>query len=189
MHLERRRYCSGVTRETPEQQVEWLTDEPVTIPWPDEGGPFVLGAHLARVNGKVVLAGLTISSFTEEDGVRRPGPQGVREVDYAAIRSLKVTQIADAARLMRAVSAAMDSPAAREAVREVLSQNTSPPPSAALERVAELYAEALSRGGWDARRPAVYVHRRLTETGVEVTPGTVRGQIHRARQRGLIPPR
>lgn len=189
MRLERRRYCSGVTRETPEQQVEWLTDEPVTIPWPDEGGPFVLSAHLARVDGKVILAGLTISSFVDEDGTRVPGPQGVREIDYNAIRSLKVTQIADAARLMRAVSAVTSDPAAQAAAREVLGKHNEPPPSAALQRVAELYAEALSRGGWDARRPAVYVHTRLTEAGVDVTPGTVRGQIHRARQRGLIPSR
>lgn len=169
--------------------MEWLTDEPVTLPWPDEGGPYVIGAQLARVNGKVILAGLTINSFTEENGVRTPAPHGVREIDYNAIRSLKVTQIADAARLFVAVSAASDDPAAREAVRSVLSSNPEPPPSAALERVAHLYAEALSRGGWDARRPAVYVHKRLVEAGMEVTPGTVRGQIHRARARGLIPPK
>lgn len=169
--------------------MQWLTDEPVTIPWPDEGGPFVLGAHLARVDGKVILAGLTISSFTDRDGVRTPGPHGVREIDYNAIRSLKVTQIADAARLLRAVTAATDTPAAMHAVRDVLSRNTEPPPSAALQRVADLYAEALAQGGTDARRPAVYVHKKLTEAGLQVTPGTVRGQIHRARQRGLIPQR
>ena len=184
-----RRYCSGVTRETPEQQVEWLTDQPVTIPWPEEGGPFILSAHLARVNGKVILAGLTISSFTEQGGVRSPGPQGIQEIDYNAVRSLKVTQITDAARLMRAVSVATSDPAAQAAAREVLSKSDERPPSAALQRVAELYAEALARGGWDARRPAVYVHQRLAEAGVDVTPGTVRGQIHRARQRGLIPSR
>lgn len=167
--------------------MEWLTDEPVSIPWPDEGGPFVIGAHLARVNGKVILAGLSISSFTDEAGVRAPGPQGVREIDYAAIRSLKVTQIADAARLLRAVSTATADPAARAAVRELLHRNDEPPPSPALQRVAELYAEALARGGWDARRPAVYVHKKLTESGADITPGTVRGQIHRARQKGLIP--
>jgi hypothetical protein len=32
----------------------------------------------------------------------------------------------------------------------------------------------------------VYVHARLAEQGVEVTAGTVRGQIHRARRKGLI---
>jgi hypothetical protein len=178
-----------VTPDAPEQQVEWLTEQPVTIPWPDEDGPFVLGAHLARVDGKVMLVGLSITSFTATADERTPGPHGLREIDYAAVRSLKVSEIATAAKLLRALQQANPhQQASRDAVRGLLNRSEEPAPSAALERVAQLYAEALSRGGWDARRPAVYVHRRLVESGTDVTPGTVRGQIHRARSRGLIPP-
>jgi hypothetical protein len=54
--------------------------------------------------------------------------------------------------------------------------------------VAELYLQAVAAGGDSARRPSIYVHQALVEEGQDVTLNTARGQIHRARVKGLIPP-
>jgi hypothetical protein len=54
--------------------------------------------------------------------------------------------------------------------------------------VAELYHQAIGAGGDSARRPSIYVHEALVEQGSDVTLNTVRGQLHRARVKGLIPP-
>ena len=193
---------------TPSQEVEWLTpapdSTPVHLPWPDQDGPFLLTCHLARVEGRTVLVGLDIRSFTlDTDGTPTPGPAGLTEVNHPALRSLRAGEIAEAARarLAALLGAQTGSPSWDTSVRTAASRTfqalTSPdrprptgfrPASAQLQRVAELYLQALAAGGESARKPSIYVHHALAEEGSDITLNAVRGQIHRARTKGLIPP-
>lgn len=198
---ERRRPAPGA------QEVEWLTPAPdgtpVVLPWPDENGPFLLTCHLARVNGRTMLVGLDVRSFTTDDGDPAAGPRGLVEVNHPALRSLRAGEIAEAARakLAAMVAATAGSSSWDAAVREAAARRfgvlTTPnksrvagvrPASEQLRRVAELYLRAIAAGGDAARRPSIYVHHALSDDGMEVSLNTVRGQIHRARVKGLIPP-
>ena len=193
----------------PHQEVEWLTPAPdgtpVQLPWPQENGPLLLTCHLARVNGRTMLVGLDVRSFTEpeqSDSDPTAGPHGLVEVNHPALRSLRAGEIAEAARARLAAILATQSNApswteqARAAAARQYERLTSPdrpqptgfrPASEQLQRVAELYLQAIAAGGDSARRPSIYVHHALTEDGMDVTLNTVRGQIHRARVKGLIP--
>ncbi len=193
------------------QEVEWLTpapdDTPVVLRWPDANGPFLLTCHLARVDGRTMLVGLDVRSFTEGaaegDDAPVPGPAGLAEVNHAALRSLRAGEIAEAARAKLAALVAGQSGAngwddsVRQAAARTFEVLTSPnrsrtsahrPASEQLQRVAELFLQAIAAGGDSARRPSIYVHHALTQEGVDVSLNTVRGQIHRARVKGLIPP-
>ena len=194
---------------TPRQEVEWLTPapggSPVELAWPDPDGPFLLTCHLARVDGRTMLVGLDIRSFTtaptSADGARRPVGDALAEVNHPALRSLRAGEIAEAARAKLAALLATTShsrsvdKAARQAAARTFETLTAPsrpratgprPASSQLERVAELFNQAVAAGGDSARRPSVYVHQALVEDGQDVTLNTVRGQIHRARVKGLI---
>lgn len=189
------------------QEVEWLTPAPdgtpVELTWPDETGPFTLTCHLARVDGRTILVGVDVRSFTQNpDGTPRPGEAGLVEVNHPALRSLRAGEIAEAARAKlaallatKAASRSLDK-ATREAAARTFESLTTPSrsrrsaPRAAssqLERVAELFNQAVAAGGDSGRRPSIYVHQALIEDGQDVTLNTVRGQIHRARVKGLIP--
>ena len=195
---------------TPHQEVEWLTPAPdgtpVQLPWPDENGPFLLTCHLAYVEGRTVLVGLDVRSFTlDADGTPAPGPGGLVEVNHPALRSLRAGEIAEAARVRLAAMLGAQSTSGADAwnerVQTAASRKfaalTSPdkprptgfrPASEQVQRVAELYLQAIAAGGDAARRPSIYVHHALAAEGSEISLNTVRGQIHRARVKGLIPP-
>jgi hypothetical protein len=193
---------------TPAQRVDWLTPAPdgtpVVIDWPEEGGPFELTCHLAQVDGRTMLVGLDIRSFRQDAaGVPVPGPAGLAEVNHPVLRSLRAGEIAEAARVRLAAELAAQSRSRRSTGQErqtagrryaaVTAPKASRPtgyraPSAQLETVADLFNAALAAGGDQARRPSIYVHAALAATGSDITLNTVRGQIHRARVRGLIPP-
>lgn len=193
---------------TPVQEVEWLTPAPdgtpVELSWPGEEGPFVVACHLARVDGRTLLVGLDVRSFhLDDDGTARPVGSGLVEVNHPALRSLRAGEIAEAARAKLAALLATSSRsrsldrAAREAAARTFESLTAPsrprptggrPASSQLERVADLFNHAVAAGGDSARRPSVHVHTALVEQGQDVSLNTVRGQIHRARVKGLIPP-
>ena len=193
---------------TPHQEVEWLTPAPdgtaVQLPWPDQDGPYLLTCHLAHIDGRTQLVGLDIRSFsTDADGKPTPGPAGLVEVNHPALRSLRAGEIAEAARarLAAVLGAQSGSDSWNEYVRGAASRKfqalTSPdkprptgfrPASAQLQRVAELYLQAIAAGGESARKPSIFVHHALAEEGSDITLNAVRGQIHRARTKGLIPP-
>ena len=192
----------------PAQEVEWLTPAPdgtpVELAWPEADGPFTLTCHLARVDGRTMLVGLDVRSFhTTPDGDPVPGQGGLVEINHPALRSLRAGEIAEAARAKlaallatRSTSRSLDKATRAAAARtfESLTTPSSPrrhrprPPSSQLERVAELFNAALAAGGDAARRPSIHVHQALVGDGQDVTLNTVRGQIHRARVKGLIPP-
>jgi hypothetical protein len=190
------------------QEVEWLTPAPddgsVVLRWPDEDGPFLLTCHIARVDGRTMLVGLDVRSFTTDAGgsAPSPGPHGVTEVNHRVLRSLRAGEIMEAARAKLAALVSAQSGGAgwdasvRQAAARTFEVLTSPNPSRAgahrpaseqLQRVAELYLQAIAAGGDSARRPSIYVHHALTQDGLDVSLNTVRGQIHRARVKGLIP--
>lgn len=198
-------------RPTPEaQEVEWLTPAPdgtpVVLPWPDENGPYLLTCHLARVDGRTALVGLDVRTFhspTADGETPAPGPAGLVEVNHPALRSLRAGEIAEAARakLAALVAATAGASGWDDSVREAAARRfevlTSPnksrvsgvrPASDQLQRVAALYLEAIASGGDSAKRPSIYVHHALSEAGMDVSLNTVRGQLHRARVKGLIPP-
>jgi hypothetical protein len=195
----------GGRSRTPNQEVEWLTPAPdgtaVQIPWPDPDGPYLLTCHLAHVDGRTMLVGLDVRSFTQAESGPEPGPQGLVEVNHPALRSLRAGEIAEAARArLAAVLAGQTGESwddrVQAAARRRFESLTSPdrprptgmrPASAQLERVAELYLQAIAAGGDAARRPSIYVHHALAEEGSKITLNAVRGQIHRARVKGLIP--
>lgn len=190
------------------QEVEWLTPAPdgtaVQLPWPDEDGPFLLTCHLAHVDGRTQLVGLDVRSFSlDDDGTPVPGPAGLVEVNHPALRSLRAGEIAEAARArLAAILGAQSGPTSwdsyvRSAASRKFAALTSPdrprpsgqrPASAQLQRVAELFLQAIAAGGESARKPSLYVHHALAEEGSDITLNAVRGQIHRARVKGLIPP-
>jgi hypothetical protein len=200
---------TDTTRRNPvRQDVEWLTPAPngaqVDLAWPTEDGPLTLTCHLARVDGRTILVGLDVRSFaTAADGTPLPGHDDLVEVNHAALRSLRAGEIAEAARAKLAGLLASTSrsrsvdKATREAAARTFESLTAPsrpratgarPASSQLEHVAELYLQAVAAGGDSARRPSIYVHQALVEEGMDVTLNTARGQIHRARVKGLIPP-
>lgn len=202
-------------RET-KQEIDWLTPDQVSgevrLPWPDEGGPFELTVHVARVDGRAIVVGLDIRSFryVPPSGDRLPVNRetGLVEVNHPALRSLRPGEIAEAARREIAVRAAMflhgnsieygtpeqDAQARRDYERRlaaVSEPGAARPPvrtgdTERLQMVASLYREALAAGGDAARRPARYVEEQLRATGQEVTSTQVRGQIYRARKAGLL---
>lgn len=191
----------------PDQEVEWLTPAPdgttVELPWPDENGPFTLTCHLALVDGRTLLVGLDVRSFHLAGDQPVAGPAGLVEVNHPALRSLRAGEIAEAARaklaaeLAAQASSRKGSAADRAAAAARLDILTAPrasrpsgfrPASTQLEKVAEIYRQVIAAGGDHARRPSIYVHQALTEQGSDITLNTVRGQIHRARVKGLIPP-
>jgi len=193
---------------TPHQEVEWLTPAPdgtaVQLPWPDENGPYLLTCHLASVEGRTVMVGLDVRSFTlDAHGNPTPGPAGLVEVNHPALRSLRAGEIAEAARARLAAMLGTQAGAeswddyVRAAASRKFAALTSPdrprptgfrPASTQVQRVAELYLQAIAAGGDAARRPSIYVHHALAEEGSDISLNTVRGQIHRARVKGLIPP-
>jgi len=192
---------------TPLQEVEWLTPAPdgtaVQLPWPDANGPFLLTCHLVHVDGRTQLVGLDIRSFAlDASGTPVPGPAGLVEVNHPALRSLRAGEIAEAARarlaaLVGAQSGATWDEYVRAAASRTSEALTSPdrprptgfrPASAQLQRVADLFLQAIAAGGDSARKPSIYVHHALAEAGSDITLNAVRGQIHRARVKGLIPP-
>jgi hypothetical protein len=190
------------------QEVEWLTPAPdgtpVQLPWPDESGPFLLTCHLAHVDGRTQLVGLDIRSFSlDDDGNPVPGPAGLVEVNHPALRSLRAGEIAEAARARLAALLGAQSGSeswdayVRSAASRKFAALTSPdrprptgqrPASPQLQRVAELFLQAIAAGGEAARKPSLYVHHALAEEGSDISLNAVRGQIHRARVKGLIPP-
>ena len=189
------------------QEVEWLTPAPdgtpVELAWPDPDGPFTLTCHLARVEGRTMLVGLDVRCFTTTpDGDPVPGEAGLAEINHPALRSLRAGEIAEAARAKLAAilatqarSRSLDKAARRSAAATFASLTTPSAPrarprpaSSQLERVADLFNAAVAAGGDSARRPSIYVHQALAADGQDVTLNTVRGQIHRARVKGLIPP-
>jgi hypothetical protein len=200
------------------QEVEWLTPAPdgapVVLRWPDENGPLLLTCHLARVDGRTMLVGLDVRTFTTDGATpgdtapagslgATPGPKGLTELNHIALRSLRAGEIAEAARatLVAMVAATAGSSSWDESVRAAAARRvevlTSPnksrdagvrPVSDQLQRVAELYLRAVAAGGDTARRPSVHVYRALIKDGTDVSLNTVRGRIHRARVKGLIPP-
>lgn len=188
--------------------VQWLTPAPdgtpVKIAWPEADGPLMLTCHLARVDGRTMLVGLDVRSFSvTDDGTPVPGEAGLVEINHPALRSLRAGEIAEAARAKLAAllatqsrSRSLDKAARQDAARtfESLTAPNRPrpgggrPTSGQLELVADLFNRAVAAGGDSARRPSIYVHQALVEDGQDVTLNTVRGQIHRARVKGLIPP-
>ena len=188
-------------------QADWLTPAPdgtaVQLPWPDETGPFLLTCHLAVVDGRTQMVGLDIRSFeSSDDGTPAPGPRGLAEVNHPVLRSLRAGEIAEAARLRLAAELTSQArsrrgtPAQREEAQRRYSVLSAPQPtrptghrpaSAQLEKVAELFLQALAAGGETAKAPSLYVHHALASQGSDITLNAVRGQIHRARQKGLIP--
>lgn len=101
----------------------------VSFPWPEEGGPWVVRADVALVDGRRVVVGLHLTSYTvedDEDGatLRIPGPHGLTEVTHAVVRGLKMGQMADTARMMlapnHAPSSASDPTKVRAWVKEWL---------------------------------------------------------------------
>ena len=186
--------------------VDWLTPAPdgttVELPWPDENGPFLLTCHLAQVDGRAQLVGLDVRSFVQSGEELKPGPHGLAEVNHAMLRSLRAGEIAESARLKLAAELASQSRSRRgttvqreEAGRRYVSltapQPSRPsgfrPASEQLEKVAELFKEALAAGGEAATKPSLYVHHALAAEGSQISLNAVRGQIHRARQKGLVP--
>ncbi len=187
------------------QEIEWLTPAPdgttVQLPWPEEDGPLLLTCHLARVDGRTMLVGLDVRSFMETDEGIEPGPVGLVEINHPALRTLRAGEIAEAARARLAAELAAQarsrrgSAADRKDAAQRFASLTSPqrarpkgarPASSQLERVAQLWHQAVAAGGDSARRPSIYVHKALTDEGMDVTLNTVRGQIHRARSKGLL---
>ena len=189
-----------------EQDVDWLTPAPdgstVELAWPDADGPFLLTCHLAAVDGRTILVGLDVRSFRETSSGIEQGPQGILEVNHPALRSLRAGEIAEAARAKLAAELAAQArsrkltPTQRAEAQRRFGELTSPsrprptghrPASPQLEKVAQLYAQALASGGESARKPSLFVHHALAAEGSDITLNAVRGQIHRARQKGLIP--
>ncbi len=199
---------SSQQRSTGGQRIEWLTPAPdgttVELPWPDADGPFLLTCHLASVDGRTLLVGLDVRSFRQAGhSGAEPGPHGLVEVNHPALRSLRAGEIAEAARAKLAAELSVQSRSrkASAADRELaagrfrtLTLPSAPnpsgqrPASAQLEKVADLYLRAVAAGGDSARRPSIYVHQALASEGSSITLNAVRGQIHRARVKGLIPP-
>lgn len=191
----------------PTSDVDWLTPTPdgtpVEIPWPEESGPFVLTCHLALVDGRAELVGLDVRSFTlSASGAPASGPSGLAEVNHPVLRSLRAGEIAEAARLRLAAELASQarsrrgSAEQRDEAKRRYTALTSPAParpsgyrpaSEQLEKVAALFHEALAAGGDAAKAPSLYVHLSLSAEGSDITLNAVRGQIHRARQKGLVP--
>jgi hypothetical protein len=186
-------------------EVEWLTPAPdgtpVVLRWPDENGPLLLTCHLAYVNGRSTLVGLDIRSFVETPEGPVPGPLGLSEVNHPMLRSLRAGEIAEAARAKLAAELAAQvrsrkvGAEGRDQAKRRFDQLTAPqrarptgarPASSRLERVAQLYNEIVAVGGDQARRPSIYVHQALADEGVDVTLNTVRGQLHRAKVKGLL---
>jgi hypothetical protein len=171
--------------------IDWLTPgpdgKPVTLRWPNETGPYLLTCHLARVRGRVTLVGLDVRTFTADN---TPGPGGLADVNHPALRSLRAGEIAEAARarLAAARAATGDQEGAAELTAPGPPQSRPQTPGDALRVVASLHAAAVAAGGDSARRPAIYVHRTLVDDGEDVSLAAVRGRIHRARVKGLIPP-
>ncbi|MBK6872649.1 MAG: hypothetical protein IPG94_15145 [Kineosporiaceae bacterium] len=202
----RSRRTRPATPVQPAPDVEWLTPAPdgshVELAWPEADGPYTLTCHLARVDGRTMLVGLDIRSFTlDADGEPVPGTGGLVEVNHPALRSLRAGEIAEAARATLAVLLATKATSralskdARQAAARTLETLTAPsrpgalsrPAGSQLEKVAGLFNQAVAAGGDSARRPSIYVHQALVEEGQDVSLNTVRGQIHRARVKGLIP--
>lgn len=195
------------TSPAPAQEVEWLTPAPdgtpVELAWPQADGPFTLTCHLARVDGRTMLVGLDVRCFAvDAEGTPIPGPAGLVEINHPALRSLRAGEIAEAARATlaallatRSTSRSLDKDT-RQAAARTYATLTAPnraqkrprPAGSQLERVAALFNQAVAAGGDATRRPSIYVHQALVEDGQDVTLNTVRGQIHRARVKGLIPP-
>ncbi|GLY18014.1 hypothetical protein Kisp01_50280 [Kineosporia sp. NBRC 101677] len=186
-------------------EVEWLTPTPdgtpVVLRWPDENGPFLLTCHLAQVDGRSTLVGLDIRSFIEGPEGLEPGPLGLSEVNHPMLRSLRAGEIAEAARLHLAAELAAQARSrklgaeGREQAKHRFDQLTAPqraraggarPASSQLERVAAIYNEIVAAGGDGARRPSIYVHQALVNEGQDVSLNTVRGQLHRAKAKGLL---
>jgi hypothetical protein len=125
------------------------------------------------------------------------------EVNHHALRSLRIADITETARarLAATLATARTSRTVDKATREHAARTydtlTAPnrprplkdriPPSSHLQRVADLFLEARAAGGDSARRPTIYVHQALNRDGVDVSLTAVRGQVHRARVKGLIP--
>jgi hypothetical protein len=186
--------------------VDWLTPAPdgttVELPWPEENGPFLLTCHLAQVDGRAQLVGLDVRSFVEAGGELKPGPQGLAEVNHAMLRSLRAGEVAESARVKLAAELASQSRSRRgtsdqrEEAGRRFAALTAPQPSRPsgfrpaseqLEKVAQLFKEALAAGGEAAKKPSLYVHHALASEGSDITLNAVRGRIHRARRRGLVP--
>jgi hypothetical protein len=190
------------------QEVQWLTPAPdgtpVHLPWPAPDGPFLLTCDLAQVDGRTMLVGLDMRCLSlDADGGPTPGPRGLLEVNHPALRSLRAGEIAEAARARLAATLAARSgtgswddlvgATAHRTFEALTSPNRSRPTGARpaspqLQRVAQLYLRAVAAGGDAARRPSNHVYNALREEGSDVSLNTVRGQIHRARVKGLIPP-
>jgi hypothetical protein len=188
------------------KQVEWLTPTPagttVELPWPDADGPFLLTCHLAQIDGRTLLVGLDVRSFRQSGpGAAVPGPRGLVEVNHPALRSLRAGEIAEAARAKLAADLSTQSKsrrasaADRQKAARAYQALTSPapanptgqrPPSSQLEKVADLYNQAIATGGDHARRPAIHIYQALTANGAAISISAVRGQIHRARIKGLL---
>jgi len=185
--------------------VDWLTPTPdgtlVVLPWPDEDGPLLLTCHLAQVNGRTMLVGLDVRSFTDSPDGPRPGPSGLVEINHPMLRSLRAGEITEAARARLAADLAGQARSrklgadGREQARRRFDQLTTPqrsrptgsrPASSQLEKVADLYNGFVAAGGDQARRPSIYVHQALVDEGMDVTLNTVRGQLHRAKVKGLL---
>lgn len=131
----------------------------VQIPW---GETWTLTCRLARVGSRTELVGITLESDP-------PAP-----VTTELWRSLPLGRIAEQARL--------------QLVRDGIdpAEMYGPPAphvSGELTRaVAALYSPS-------TRKPSKTVAEQLRADGWEVTDNAVRGAIHRARKRGLIPER
>ncbi|MFJ1537726.1 hypothetical protein ACIODS_04210 [Micromonospora chalcea] len=197
---------SSRDRDQREDPIEWLTPLPegedVTLLWPDQqDGPLVLTCHWAFIDGRAVMVGLDVRTFTETDGQRQPGPGGVREVRIDDLTGLSIREIRELSRAKLAGMAMTKAGATRrtaerapydQVVTALTTRGTPrrrrPPAGDVLLRiVADRYREALALGGTPARRPAVYVTEQLREKGWEYDGPAVRKLIQRARQQGLLP--
>lgn len=198
---------SSRDREQDKGAIEWLTPLPegedVTLLWPDQqDGPLVLTCHWAFVDGRALMVGLDVRTFTGTDGQRQAGPGGIREIRIDDLTSLSIREIRELSRAkLTGMAMTRLAGATREAERApyghvvtALTTRGTPrkrrPPAddALLRTVAQTYNQAMALGGTPARRPAVYVTEELLQKGWEYDGPAVRKLIQRARQQGLLPP-
>lgn len=182
-----------------------------SVRWPDEDGPWSITAHWAKIDGRLVIVGLDLRSFHDEDlgagtTARLPISDQLAEVTQRVLRGIPISSIRDRIRqqLVHKSEATMFAAArdedlaehgewAADRLTELTAkgeprQRRQPAGEDLLRQVAKLYEQALAQGD---KMPAKFVEESLRAAGEPrlSTKGgrvLVRQWIRRARERGYL---